>query len=203
MSSGQSIYLASGNPHKVVELQELADQAALPLKMHSARELGGMPETVEDTGSFVGNAAKKARALNQIAPAGSWVIADDSGICVDALDGAPGVESAYFAGPEADDQTNLQKLITVMQGVPTPNRGAHYVCVLVLIDEAGEERIFRGECHGRLDQGPSGKGGFGYDPLFVPHGYEATFGVLPAETKQALSHRADAWRAFESWFQRR
>ena len=97
------IYLASGNAHKVRELQELADAAALPLVIRSAREVGGMPPVVEDTGTFAGNAGKKAAALLPLLPDGAWALADDSGICVDALDGDPGVESAYFAGPQGDD----------------------------------------------------------------------------------------------------
>lgn len=202
MKSPQSLYLASGNLHKVRELQELADQAGLPLIFHSAQEVGGMPEVVEDTGSFEGNARKKAHALNPLVPSGAWVMADDSGICVDALQGGPGVESAYFAGPESDDEANLAKLIEVMRPVPASSRGAHYICVLYLI--AGElgEQVFAGKCHGRLTVEPSGQGGFGYDPLFVPEGYADTFGILSAATKQELSHRASAWRSLAQWIER-
>lgn len=199
MSAARPLYLASGNLHKVGELQKLAHDDGLALSIRSARDLGGMPEVVEDTGTFVGNARKKARALREIAPPGSWVMADDSGICVDALDDGPGVESAYFAGPQGDDDANLQKLVEVMRKVPAGQRGAHYVCVLLLLDEAGGEQIFEGFCHGNLDTTPHGDGGFGYDPLFIPAGHERTFGVLPAETKQRLSHRAEAWRLFARW----
>lgn len=199
MNSPRSLYLASGNLHKVRELQELSDQAGLPLKFHSAKEIGGMPDVVEDTGSFIGNARKKAHALQGLVPRAAWVMADDSGICVDALEGRPGVESAYFAGPENDDDANLAKLVEVMRPVPTAQRGAHYICVLYVIAGERREHVFEGKCHGQLTVEPDGEGGFGYDPLFVPNGYSRTFGLLPAMTKQKLSHRGAAWRKFARW----
>ncbi|MBT5901859.1 MAG: RdgB/HAM1 family non-canonical purine NTP pyrophosphatase [Opitutaceae bacterium] len=199
MTAPQSLFLASGNPHKVRELQELSDQAGLRLRFHSAKEIGGMPDVVEDTGTFEGNARKKAHALRALVPPHAWVLADDSGICVDALEGGPGVESAYFAGPENDDDANLTKLIEVMRSVPTAQRGAHYVCVLYLIAKHGGEHVFEGKCHGQLAVKPTGKGGFGYDPLFVPDGFTDTFGVLPATTKQELSHRGAAWQKLARW----
>lgn len=198
----QAIYLASGNAHKVRELQALADGANLPLAIHSARDVGGMPPVVEDSGTFEGNARKKAMALRPLVPAGAWVLADDSGICVDALAGGPGVESAYFAGPAGDDGANLRKLIEVMRDVPEQARGAHYVCVLVLLGPADGEQVFTGRCLGRLRREPTGAGGFGYDPLFVPDGQQESFGLLSAETKQALSHRAQAWQALADWWRR-
>ncbi len=196
----QTLYLASGNSHKVSEIQHMADAARLPLQVRSAKELGGMPDVVEDTGTFVGNAAKKARALAVIAPTEAWVMADDSGICVDALGGDPGVESAYFAGPQDDDDANLAKLVEVMSDKPAGERSAHYVCVLYVLSAENTANYFEGFCHGTLTNEPIGSGGFGYDPLFVPQGYKDTFGRLPAETKQALSHRAAAWNLFAAWF---
>lgn len=203
MSERFEFYLASGNAHKVHELQDLADQAALPIQLHSAREVGGMPEVVEDTGTFAGNAGKKAAALRPLIPAAAWALADDSGICVDELDGAPGVESAYFAGPEGDDGANLAKLVQVMRGVPAERRGAHYVCQLVLLGPDGQRHDFVGRCHGQLLDDPVGTGGFGYDPLFVPTGYDRTFGLLPLEVKQQLSHRAQAWAELARWVRER
>ncbi|MCC6415868.1 MAG: RdgB/HAM1 family non-canonical purine NTP pyrophosphatase [Opitutaceae bacterium] len=194
------LYLASGNAHKVRELQALARATSSGVEIESARAVGGMPPVVEDTGTFEGNARKKARALRAKLPLGGWALADDSGICVDALDGAPGVESAYFAGPQGDDAANLEKLARVMRGVPATQRGAHYVCILVLIAPDGAEHVFRGECHGRLLDEPVGSGGFGYDPLFVPDGYDRTFGLLSEETKQSHSHRARAWQALATWW---
>jgi len=195
------LFLATGNAHKVRELRELAADVTLGppianLEIYSAAALGGMPPVVEDTGTFEGNARKKARALAALLPPFSsaaepeaWALADDSGLCVDALGGAPGVESAYYAGPQADSDTNLAKLVAEMRGVPLGQRGAHYVCVLVLCAADGREHVFRGECHGTLAVEPRGQGGFGYDPLFIPNGFDQTFGELPASVKRAHSHR--------------
>ena len=196
----KSIFLASGNTHKVQELQALASAGSLDVSIYSAREVGGMPAVNEDTGTFHGNAHKKAAALLPMLPAGAWALADDSGICVDALNGQPGVESAYFAGPQGDDVANLNKLVEVMRDVPLPRRGAHYVCVLVLHAPSGERMVFEGRCVGRLLNHPQGTGGFGYDPLFIPDGETTTFGLLPTETKQRISHRAQAWARLAAWW---
>lgn len=199
------LYLASGNAHKVSELQTLADAAALPLEIVSARAVGGMPPVVEDTGTFVGNARKKALALRTKLSANDWALADDSGLCVDALGGGPGVESAYYAGPQGDSAANLAKLVEVMRDVPADKRGAYFQCVLVLIgpDAAGgpngAEHVFEGRCHGRLAKSPAGGAGFGYDPLFVPEGYEASFSELGDSVKNTLSHRARAWAKLAEW----
>jgi XTP/dITP diphosphohydrolase len=187
------IYLASGNAHKVAELQTLAG-AADGIVIHSAKELGGMPPVDEDTGTFVGNARKKARALAALIPPGTWALADDSGVCVDHLGGAPGVESAYYAGPQGDAAANLAKLTEVMRGVPLARRGASFVCVLLLIDPAGGEHVFEGRCVGRLLDEPRGGAGFGYDPLFVPDGFAASYAELGDEVKNRISHRAQAWQ---------
>lgn len=191
------LYFASGNAHKAAELQTLADQApasrGLGLKIVSAKEVGGMPPVDEDTGTFVGNARKKAQALKAKLPAEAWALADDSGLCVDALNGAPGVESAYYAGPQGDSAANLNKLRSVMSGVPTERRGAHFNCVLILLGPADVEMIFEGRCDGRLLELPRGGSGFGYDPLFVPVGYTESFSELGDEVKSRLSHRARAW----------
>lgn len=193
------LYLASGNAHKVAELQRLAAEAGLPLEIRSAREAGGMPEVAEDTGTFVGNARKKALALRPQLPADSWVLADDSGVCVDALGGGPGVESAYFAGPQHDMAANLQKLVQVMAGVSEARRGAHFLCVLVLISGTGEEQVFEGVCGGRLLHEPRGGGGFGYDPIFVPDGFDRTYAELGDDVKNRISHRARAWAQLTEW----
>src|SRR5690606_10507151 len=104
--------------HKVAEMNALAQAGGLDIEVVSAKAVGGMPPVVEDTGTFVGNARKKALALRSVLPADAWVLADDSGLCVDALDGAPGVESAYYAGPDGDGAANLRKLVETMRGVP-------------------------------------------------------------------------------------
>lgn len=187
------LYLASGNAHKVGEFQSLARGSGLALEIISATTVGGMPEVVEDTGTFVGNATKKARALAALLPPGSWVLADDSGVCVDALDGAPGVESAYFAGPEHDAAANLRKLLEVMREVPVVQRGARFVCVLVVLGPDQPAQVFTGHCNGSLLTEPRGGAGFGYDPIFRPDGYELSYAQLGDGVKQRISHRAQAW----------
>lgn len=188
------LFLASGNAHKVAEFQVLAVATGLPVEIVSARAVGGMPAVEEDTGTFVGNARKKALALRAKLPADAWVLADDSGVCVDALGGAPGVESAYYAGPQADSAANLAKLAHEMRDVPDGARGAYFVCVLVLLGGLnGIERVTEGKCFGALRREPVGGHGFGYDPLFVPDGYDATYAELGDEVKNKISHRARAW----------
>lgn len=195
-----NLYLASGNAHKAQEMQVLARSSGLALTIHSAREVGGMPEVVEDTGTFIGNATKKARALAERVPAAGWVMADDSGLGVAALGGRPGVESAYYAGPEGDGAANLAKLTQVMREVPEGERAAWFTCVLVVRGPDGTERVFEGRCDGRLGVSPAGGAGFGYDPLFIPEGEGKTFAELGEEVKSRLSHRAKAWAQFAAWW---
>jgi XTP/dITP diphosphohydrolase len=219
-----TIYLASGNAHKAREFQELANQSPAPrpargpepargelveaverasrllqVEIISAAAIGGMPPVVEDTGLFAGNARKKARALQERLPAGAWALADDSGLCVDALGGAPGVESAYYAGPRASGAENLAKLVAVMRDVPDGRRAAHFVCMLILVGPGGEEHVFEGRGDGRLGREPAGGAGFGYDPLFIPDGYERTFAELDPAIKNRLSHRGRAWACLAAW----
>lgn len=200
------IYLASGNDHKVREFQALADESPasrlLRVEIAPAQELGGMPRVVEDAGSFAGNACKKAQALKDRLPAGTWALADDSGLCVDALGGAPGVESAYYAGPRAIGAENLAKLVAIMHDVPDGRRAAHFVCVLVVVGPGGVEHIVEGRCDGRLRREPAGSGGFGYDPLFIPDGHDRTFAELDPAIKNRLSHRGRAWAGLAAWLRR-
>jgi XTP/dITP diphosphohydrolase len=195
----QLLHLASGNAHKAAEFQQLAEASGLPLAIRSARDVGGMPPVEEDAGTFTGNALKKARALKARLPAEAWVLSDDSGLCVDALGGAPGVESAYYAGPQGDPAANLEKLVRVLADVPADRRGAHFVCVLAAIDGAGNEHLFEGRCDGTLAAAPRAGGGFGYDPLFVPDGESLTFAELADGPKNRLSHRARAWAGLAAW----
>lgn len=185
------IHLATGNAHKAAEFQRLADTSDLPVRIVAAAT---MPTVVEDTGTFAGNARKKARALQVRLPPDAWVLADDSGVCVDALDGAPGVESAYFAGPEHDAAANLRKLTEVMRPVPDGARAARFVCVLLLLGPDGTEQVFEGRCEGVLAHEPAGGRGFGYDPLFLPAGFDRTYAQLTEAEKNRISHRGLAWR---------
>ncbi len=193
------LYLASGNPHKAAELQALAVRDGLLAQIVSANTLGGMPPVVEDAGTFVGNARKKARALQPRLPADAWVLADDSGLCVDALAGAPGVDSAYFAGPEGDAAANLAKLVGLMRDVPAAGRRARFVCVLLVAGPEGAEPVFEGRCEGWLLCEPRGGTGFGYDPLFVPDGQTRSFAELGDAVKNGISHRARAWAQLAEW----
>lgn len=193
------LYLASGNAHKAAELQQLATAGGLDVEIVSARAVGGMPPVEEDTGTFVGNARKKALALREKIPADAWALADDSGLCVDALGGEPGVESAYFAGPEGDGAANLAKLVAVMRDVPEGERGAQFVCVLLLRGPHGAEKIFEGKCVGQLQREPEGGAGFGYDPVFVPEGFAESFAELGDAVKNGISHRARAWEKLAEW----
>lgn len=199
LSIHMNLYLASGNAHKAAEMNALALASRLPVTIVSAKAAGGMPPVVEDAGTFTGNARKKALALQACVPAGAWVLADDSGLCVDALGGAPGVESAYYAGPENDGAANLRKLVTVMAAVPPAQRGAHFVCVLLVVGPDGTEAVFEGRCEGVLAQAPAGGAGFGYDPLFVPTGHAQSFAQLGEAMKNELSHRGRAWAQLAEW----
>lgn len=194
------LYLASGNAHKAAEMNALAQASGLGVEIVSAKAAGGMPPVVEDTGTFTGNARKKALALKAVVPADAWVLADDSGLCVNKLGGGPGVESAYYAGPQGDGAANLRKLVEVMRGVPAGERGAHFMCVLLLAGPGGTEAVFEGRCDGVLSDEPRGGSGFGYDPLFVPVGYEQSFSELGDDVKNSLSHRGRAWaKLVEDW----
>ncbi|HEX3730479.1 MAG TPA: non-canonical purine NTP pyrophosphatase [Opitutaceae bacterium] len=198
------LHLASGNPGKLREHLSLARgawerQGRPPLELVSAAETGGMPKVPEDTGTFEGNVRQKAEALRARLPAGSWVLADDSGLCVDALGGAPGVDSAVYAGPAGDSAANLEKLVREMRSVPEGLRAAHFFCLLLVLGPDGADRSFTGRCEGRLLFEPRGAGGFGYDPLFVPEGSSVSFGELPEAEKNELSHRARAWAKLADW----
>ena len=193
------LYLASGNAHKAAELQQLATAGGLDVEIVSARAVGGMPPVDEDAGTFVGNARKKALALREKIPVDAWALADDSGLCVDVLGGEPGVESAYYAGPQGDGAANLAKLVAVMGDVPEEQRGAQFVCVLLLRGPNGAEEIFEGKCVGRLQREPKGGAGFGYDPVFVPDGFAESFAELGDAVKNGISHRARAWGKMAEW----
>ena len=198
-TSIRCIHVATGNAHKAAEFQRLADESGLPLQLLPAAR---MPDVAEDTGTFTGNARKKALALKAQLPPKAWVLADDSGVCVDALGGAPGVESAYFAGPQHDSAANLRKLAEVMRAVPAGRRGAYFLCVLVLLGPGGAEHFFEGRCEGTLRFEPEGGKGFGYDPLFEPAGFTRTYAELDEAAKNKISHRGRAWLKLAEWVER-
>jgi XTP/dITP diphosphohydrolase len=193
------LHLASGNLHKLQEMSALAAMGDPGVTLVSARDVGGMPPVEEDTGTFIGNARKKARALQAKLPGDAWVLADDSGVCVDALNGAPGVESAYYAGPAGDGAANLRKLVETMRGVPEGKRAAAFVCVLLLMGPGGQEQVFEARITGTLLEEPRGGAGFGYDPIFVPEGHTRTYAELTDAEKNGISHRSKAWAQLTAW----
>lgn len=188
------ILLATGNEHKVEELRQLAELHTLPLTLHSAKSYGGMPTVDENGATYEENALIKAEALRPFAPAHAYVLADDSGLSVEALGGAPGIHSARYAGPQADPTANNRKLLSQIATIPPDRRKAHFTCVLTLLAPSYDHVHFKGELHGHLTSDPAGNHGFGYDPLFVPEGYDVTLAELEPATKNKISHRA---RAFE------
>jgi XTP/dITP diphosphohydrolase len=188
----RTIYLATGNAHKLRELQQMFAAANLPWQIKGAAAVGGMPEVDENAGTFSGNALIKARALQKSAPKEAWVLADDSGLEVTALGGAPGVHSARYAGVGAKDGANTEKLLRALEIIPENLRSARFVCVLALLGPHGEEKFFEGECRGRIGRTLSGGGGFGYDPVFFPDGFDKTFAELGYDVKNKISHRGTA-----------
>ncbi len=205
-SAEKIIVIATGNAHKVEEFNRLAADAGLVgVRFISAKDCvpGGMPHVVEDSGSFEGNARLKALALRKIVPADYFVMADDSGLCVDFLGGAPGVETAYYAGANATHAANRAKLLNALNGVPAAQRRAHFYCLLFLMTPEGREEIFDGTCEGFIATDERDAGfGFGYDPIFVPAGYDKTFAELSGEIKDRLSHRGNAFAALSRRFKK-
>jgi XTP/dITP diphosphohydrolase len=191
------LIVATGNAHKVEEFVSLLPGCGF--EVVSAKVCGGMPDVIEDGDSFSANAAIKARVLKAIAPAEAWVVSDDSGLEVDALDGAPGIYSARYAGESMADGENLRKLLVELEGVPVAERSGCFRCVLCLISSEGVEYYFDGACEGTIATEATGDHGFGYDPVFVPNGYNQSFAELGDSVKSRLSHRAlavEKMRAF-------
>ncbi len=183
------LVLGTRNRKKREELQELL--APLGVTVQTLDEYPAAVEVVEDGDSFAANAALKA--TQQAKTIGRWVLGEDSGIVVDALDGVPGIYSARFAGPDATDDENNRCLLERLGELPLEKRGAKYVCHMTLADREGNIRAeSEGECHGRIRFEPAGTHGFGYDPLFEIVEYGRTFGELGPAVKAALSHRARA-----------
>lgn len=195
----KTIYLATNNAHKVAELSAMFARENLAVEVKSAVAVGGMPEVDETEATFVGNATLKVMVLADRLKEGEYALADDSGIEVDALDGGPGIYSARFAGEDASDGANLTKLLIIISDVPEDNRGAQFACSLVLVDREGACVSFSDICRGTLVPESRGENGFGYDPAFIPEGYEKTFGELDWTVKSRISHRAKALQQLVSW----
>lgn len=189
------IVIATHNSHKTGEFRALLGPDWVVEDLTIYPEL---PVPEEDGSTFEENAAIKALSASERLGAGVLVVADDSGLEVDALDGRPGIYSARYAGPGAGDAGNRDKVITEMADVPGPRRGARFRCVLVLARGPEILATCAGAIEGRLTAAAAGAGGFGYDPIFIPEGHDQTFGELPAGVKNSLSHRARALEALKA-----
>jgi XTP/dITP diphosphohydrolase len=185
------IAIASHNRGKIREILSIC--ADWPVEWRTTeRDRAPWPD-VEETGrTYLENARLKARAVTEAL--GVPALADDSGIEVDALGGAPGPRSARFAGPTATDEENLARLLELIRPVPVAGRGARYRCLAVLREPSGAESVSEGVCEGTVITEPRGTGGFGYDPIFVPAGFDATMAELSPEEKDRISHRGRALR---------
>ena len=179
------IIIASNNAGKINEIQSMLPDVLL----HTMRSIGFKQDIPEPYETFEQNALTKAQAIYNFSD--KTVLADDSGLCIEALNGQPGVFSARFAGPNATDYENVEKTLEALKG--QHNRKAFYKAVICLIWN-GQTCFFEGFCHGHIITQPIGEGGFGYDPIFVPDGYTETFAQLPLAVKNGLSHRGEAIR---------
>lgn len=184
-----TLILASNNSGKIAEIKTL-----LPtLVIRTMRDAGYVKEIPEPFNTFRENAFQKAHTIFEWSQKAT--LSDDSGLCVHALKDAPGVHSAYYAGRHGDDKANNEKLLQALAGAE--DRTAHYVAILCLIINS-EAHYFEGNCFGKIALEPRGEGGFGYDPLFIPEGYESTFGELDTAIKKQISHRAKALLALKN-----
>ena len=187
------LVLATRNAKKLAELDRLLASAGLDVEILGSDAFSDLPE-IEETGStFAENSLIKARAV--AAHTGLIAIADDSGLCVDALDGQPGIYSARWAGPGATDESNLDLVLEQIRDVEPAQRTAHFACAAALVLPSGEEYVVQGQVDGVLLTQRRGAGGFGYDPIFLPDGFDITTAEMTSDQKDAISHRGQAMRA--------
>jgi XTP/dITP diphosphohydrolase len=195
------IVLATRNLHKARELARILETLQSDIEVLTVADFPDAPEVEETEDTFEGNALLKARAL--VAHTGLPTIADDSGLCVDALAGAPGVLSARWSGAtENIDEENMNLVLQQILHTPDENRGAQFVCAAVLVLPDGTEVVERGVVEGSLLRAPRGTEGFGYDPIFVPTGFSVTTAEMPADEKDAISHRGQALRKLAKTLQK-
>ena len=193
----KTVVIATNNAHKVEEIKTALDFEGWEFK--TLRELGIESNPIEDADTFEGNARIKARAAHE-ASGGLASLADDSGIAVDALGGAPGVYSSRYAGVDGDDAANNAKLFEELADIPYEERTGRFVCTLVFVDEDGSETVAYGTIEGHIGYELRGTEGFGYDPLFLPDEYngELTLAEVSQEQKNAISHRGNALRELKA-----
>lgn len=191
------LVVATRNKGKIVEISALLD--GLVEQVSCAADFIDFPETIEDGATFEENALKKAREAVRFA--GLPALADDSGLVVDALNGAPGVFSARYAGVDADDAANNARLLDECRNIAVEHRQAAFVCVLAFVTPEGVERLFTGKIPGLILTAAQGKGGFGYDPLFLVDGFGRSMAELTLAEKNSVSHRAQAFMKFKSYLE--
>ena len=194
--AAETVVLATRNAAKLRELARILgaeDSGGAQVKLVDLDEFPGAPDVPETGATFEENALLKARAIADYT--GLPAVADDSGLCVDALNGMPGVLSARWAGGHGDDQANLELVLAQVADVPDARLGARFVCAAALVAPGAREWVVTGQVEGRLIRAPRGSGGFGYDPIFLPDGFGQTTAEMTAEAKDAISHRGRAFRA--------
>jgi XTP/dITP diphosphohydrolase len=189
------IVLATRNKKKVEEIKRITEGMAVTI--FTLDDFPGCPEVEEDGATFEENAVKKAVTVAQFT--GKAALADDSGLEVHALNGAPGTRSARYSGSEADDSKNTEKLLSEMRLFAKKDRKARFVCSMALAMPDGNVRTFNGYSEGSIGTEPRGSNGFGYDPVFCPEGYDRTFAEMSAEEKDSLSHRGNAIRKLQRY----
>jgi XTP/dITP diphosphohydrolase len=188
-----TLVLATRNPHKVRELRRILSHAGIDVDLVGMEAFPDVADVAETGATFAENALLKARAV--AAATGVAAVADDSGLCVDALGGMPGVLSARWAGRHGDDKANLGLVLAQLSDVPDDRRTAHFVCAAALALPSGASRVAEGRLDGVLARAPRGANGFGYDPIFVPDGSRRTTAEMSPAEKDAISHRGRAFRA--------
>ena len=187
------LVLATANQHKLLELTRILEAGRVEVELAGLSDFPGAPAVAETGATFDENALLKARAIAEFT--GLPAVADDSGLCVDALNGMPGVLSARWSGRHGDDEANLRLVLGQLSDVPDERRGAQFVCSAALVLPLGKEHVSEGTVYGRLIHEPRGTNGFGYDPIFVPDGSEMTTAEMDPAAKDAISHRGRALRA--------
>ena len=186
------LVLATGNQHKLTELTRILADGRVRVRLAGLAEFPGAPQVRETAATFAANALLKARAIAEFT--GRPAVADDSGLCVDALNGMPGIFSARWAGRHGDDAANLDLLLGQLDDVPDERRGAHFACSAALVLPGGREHVSEGTVYGSVIRQPRGSGGFGYDPVFLPDGSDLTTAEMTPEAKDRISHRGRALR---------
>jgi len=200
-----NIVIATRNKKKAEEIKKIIKEGVAetvsPINIFTLDDFPECPEVEEDGNTFEVNAVKKAMYVARCT--GMIVIADDSGLEVDALGGAPGVLSSRYAGEPTDDKKNIEKLLKEIKGIPDKERGARFVCCIAHATPDGDVKTFFGYVEGVIGKEPRGKSGFGYDPIFYPEGHDRTFAEMSNDEKNAMSHRGRAIRKLQSYLKER